>query len=131
MKNKFDLIVFDWDGTLINTIDWIAHCLQKAGEEFGLLKPEPQAAKDVIGLCIDNAVAALYPEADVETQKKIVQHYSQAYLSKQLSRDDFFPGVYDMLVHLKDSHYQLAVATGKTRGGIEPRLSGDGYGTAI
>jgi phosphoglycolate phosphatase len=118
MKNRFDLIVFDWDGTLINTIDWIVHCLQQAGEEFGFMKPEPQAAKDVIGLCIDNAVAALYPNADSDIQKKIVSSYSQAYFSKHLSQDDFFPGVYDMLVNLKESGYQLAVATGKTREGL-------------
>ena len=123
MKNRFDLIVFDWDGTLINTIDWIVHCLQRAGEQYGFLTPEPQAAKDVIGLCIDNAVAALYPAADAETQKKIVHHYSQAYFSKQLSQEDFFPGVYDMLLHLKESGYQLAVATGKTRAGLTHALA--------
>lgn len=126
MKNRFDLIVFDWDGTLINTIDWIVHCLQRAGEQYGFLTPEPQDAKDVIGLCIDNAVAALYPKADAETQKKIVQHYSQAYLSKQLSQDDFFPGVYDMLLYLKESGYQLAVATGKTRSGLTHALAATG-----
>lgn len=118
MKNRFDLIVFDWDGTLINSIDWIVHCLQIAGVRYGLKQPEPQAAKDVIGLCIDNAVAALYPEADVDTQKQIVKLYSQTYLSKQLSRADFFPGVYNMLLNLKEQDYRLAVATGKTRAGL-------------
>jgi phosphoglycolate phosphatase len=122
MKNRFDLIVFDWDGTLINTIDWIVHCLQKAGEQYGLLRPEPQAAKDVIGLCIDNAVAALYPEADALTKKNIVDFYSKTYFSKQLSVDDFFPGVYGMLANLKQSGVQLAVATGKTRKGLDQAL---------
>lgn len=123
MKNRFDLIVFDWDGTLINTIDWIVYCLQKAGEEFGFTKPEPQAAKNVIGLCIDNAVADLYPDAGYDVQKKIVDSYSNTYFSKQLSQDDFFPGVYDMLVSLKSSGYQLAVATGKTRRGLTEALA--------
>ncbi len=122
MKNRFDLIVFDWDGTLINTIDWIVHCLQKAGEEFSCLIPEPQAAKDVIGLCINNAVATLFPDSNKETQKNIVASYSQAYSSKKLSREDFFPGVYDMLVNLKESGYRLAVATGKTRSGLAQAL---------
>jgi phosphoglycolate phosphatase len=122
MKDRFDLIVFDWDGTLINTIDWIVHCLQQAGEEFGFMKPEPQAAKDVIGLCIDNAVASLFPEANTETKKKIVVSYSQAYSSKKLSQNDFFPGVYDMLISLKESGYRLAVATGKTRNGLSAAL---------
>jgi phosphoglycolate phosphatase len=126
MKNRFDLIVFDWDGTLIDTIDWIVHCLQKAGEQCGCLIPEPQAAKDVIGLCIENAVQALFPNADTITQEKLVALYSHAYFSKQLSQDDFFPGVYDMLVHLKESGYQLAVATGKTRAGLIQALQATG-----
>jgi phosphoglycolate phosphatase len=123
MKNRFDLIVFDWDGTLINTIDWIVHCLQDAGQQYGLTMPAPQAAKDVIGLCIDNAVAALYPDADSATQQQIVTHYSQTYFSKQLSQNDFFPGVYEMLIQLKQSGHQLAVATGKTRQGLDKALA--------
>jgi phosphoglycolate phosphatase len=126
MKNRFDLIVFDWDGTLINTIDWIAHCLQRAGEHYGFLAPEPQAAKDVIGLCIDNAVASLYPDADAETKKNIVRHYTQEYLSKHLSQADFFPGVYNMLLYLKESGFRLAVATGKTRSGLTQALAATG-----
>jgi phosphoglycolate phosphatase len=126
MKNQFDLIVFDWDGTLINTIDWIAKCLQQAGEQYGFLAPEPQTAKNVIGLCIDNAVQALYPDADIATQKKIVLSYSQAYSSKKLSQDDFFPGVYNMLEHFKTSGYQIAVATGKTRAGLIQALKATG-----
>jgi phosphoglycolate phosphatase len=126
MKNRFDLIVFDWDGTLINTIDWIVHCLQIAGNHFGFLTPEVQTAKDVIGLCIDNAVASLYPEADTAKKKQIVALYSQTYLSKQLSRADFFPGVYDMLLKLKEQDYRLAVATGKTRAGLTEALAATG-----
>ncbi len=128
MKNRFDLIVFDWDGTLINTIYWIVHCLQLAGEHYGFAKPEPQAAKAVIGLCIDNAVAALYPAADAQTQKAIVALYSKTYFSKRLSQDDFFPGVHAMLLSLKDKGYSLAVATGKTRIGLNEALSATGTG---
>lgn len=123
MKHKFDLIVFDWDGTLINTIDWIVHCLQLAGVHYGFLMPDPQATKDVIGLCIDNAVATLYPGADAGTKKQIVTLYSQTYFSKQLSQADFFPGVYSMLLKLKEQGYRLAVATGKTRAGLIDALA--------
>lgn len=123
MKNQFDLIIFDWDGTLINTIDWITHCLQTAGEQHGFNKPEAQAAKDVIGLCIDSAVEALYPEADKLTLSSVIKAYTEMYASKQISRRDFFPGVYEMLVKLKDHGYQLAVATGKTRKGLSHALA--------
>jgi phosphoglycolate phosphatase len=126
MKNKFDLIIFDWDGTLIDSIDWIARCLKKAGELCGLAEPEHQAAKDVIGLSIDKAMHALFPEADADIQKQLISHYSREYFSKAISRDDLFTGVYDMLLQLKADGYQLAVATGKTRAGLDEALAGTG-----
>ncbi|MFZ2403739.1 MAG: HAD-IIIA family hydrolase [Methylobacter sp.] len=122
MKNKFDLIIFDWDGTLIDSIDWIVHCLQTAGQQCSCGIPEAQAAKDVIGLSITNACAKLFPGVDDETLTQLTVCYQQTYLSRQLSREDLFPGVYDMLVELKQDGYQLAVATGKTRTGLQEAL---------
>ncbi|SJM96489.1 HAD family hydrolase [Crenothrix polyspora] len=123
MNKRFDLIIFDWDGTLINSIDWIAHCLQKAGRVHGFAVPELQDAKNVIGLSIHNALLTLFPDADGATLDKLVACYNQEYFSKQLSRVDFFTGVYDMLLALKQSGYQLAVATGKTRAGLDKVLT--------
>lgn len=122
MNNRFDLLIFDWDGTLINSIDWITHCLQTAAERCGCAIPEPQAAKNVIGLSIQKATSTLHPDVDDHTHEQLVQHYSREYLSKQLSRDDLFPDVIDMLVELKQAGYQLAVATGKTRHGLQEAL---------
>jgi phosphoglycolate phosphatase len=122
MNNRFDLLIFDWDGTLINSIDWIAHCLQTAAERCGCAIPETQAAKDVIGLNIQNATSTLHPKADAHTLEQLVQHYSQEYSSKQLSRADLFPEVIEMLEELKQAGYQLAVATGKTRHGLQDAL---------
>jgi len=126
MKNRFDLIIFDWDGTLINSIDWIASCLQQAAIHCGCPIPETQAAKDVIGLSINKAIHALFPEADPQTQEQLVACYSQSYVSKPISQDDLFPGVYEMLVKLNEAGYQLAVATGKTRAGLQKALQATG-----
>ncbi|MDO9106283.1 MAG: HAD-IA family hydrolase [Methylovulum sp.] len=126
MKNSFDLIIFDWDGTLIDSIDWITHCLQKAGEHCDCVIPERQAAKDVIGLSIDKAMQTLFPTAGAQKLEKLTHYYSQEYFSKQISQDDLFAGVYDMLVQLNTSGYQLAVATGKTRTGLDKALAGTG-----
>ncbi|MCX7098723.1 MAG: HAD-IA family hydrolase [Methylococcales bacterium] len=126
MKNRFDLIIFDWDGTLINSIDWIAQCLQYAAIECHYPIPSAQAAKDVIGLSIFNAMQALFPGVDLPTQERLVGLYSQKYASKELNRDDLFPGVYEMLVQFKESGYQLAVATGKTRLGLQHALAATG-----
>ena len=122
MKNRFDLIIFDWDGTLIDSIDWIVHCLQTAAKQCECAIPEPQAAKDVIGLSITNACSTLFPGVDDVTLAQLTACYQQTYLSRQLSREDLFPGVYEMLVELKQSGYQLAVATGKTRTGLQQAL---------
>ncbi|MDP3878225.1 MAG: HAD-IA family hydrolase [Methylobacter sp.] len=122
MKNRFDLIIFDWDGTLVDSIDWIVHCLQTAGEQCGCGIPEAQAAKDVIGLCISNACSTLFPGVDETTLMRLVACYQQTYASWQAGRGDLFPGVYEMLLELKQSGYQLAVATGKTRTGLQKAL---------
>ena len=90
MKNRFDLIIFDWDGTLINSIDWITQCLQQAAVQCDYPVPEAQAAKDVIGLSIYRAMQTLFPDADAKTQQQLVAHYSRNYLSKQISVDDLF-----------------------------------------
>jgi phosphoglycolate phosphatase len=122
MNNRFDLLIFDWDGTLINTIDWITYCLQTAAECCGCDIPKAQAAKDVIGLSIQEATSKLHPHVDEKTHEQLVKHYAQEYGSKQLSRADLFPDTYEMLVELKHAGYQLAVATGKTRRGLNEAL---------
>lgn len=126
MREAIDLIIFDWDGTLIDSIDWITHCLQNAARQYGCHIPERQAAKDVIGLSIDKAMHKLFPEADSEKLERLVSYYSHEYFSKPPSREDLFEGVYDMLVQLKNTGYQLAVATGKTRLGLNEALAGTG-----
>jgi phosphoglycolate phosphatase len=88
--------------------------------------PQAQAAKDVIGLSIYRAMQTLFPDADAKTQQQLVASYSRNYLSKQISADDLFPGVQEMLGQLKNQGYQLAVATGKTRVGLQEALRATG-----
>jgi len=126
MKHRFDLIIFDWDGTLIDSIDWITRCLQQAAVQCDYPVPQAQAAKDVIGLSINRAMQTLFPDADAKTQQQLVASYSRNYLSKQISADDLFPGVQEMLGQLKNQGYQLAVATGKTRVGLQEALRATG-----
>ena len=120
------MIIFDWDGTLINSIDWITSCLQHSAVQYDCPIPESQAAKDVIGLSINKAMQTLFPEVDEQTQEQLVACYSQKYFSKQISKDDLFPGVYKMLVQLNEVGYQLAVATGKSRAGLQEALQATG-----
>ncbi|MGR9052406.1 MAG: HAD-IA family hydrolase [Gammaproteobacteria bacterium] len=126
MKNRFELIVFDWDGTLINTIDWIVHCIQQAAVACGCPVPAEQSAKDIIGLSLDNAIKTLFPDIDVDIRRQLTTHYSQTFFSRKLCRDDLFAGVYEMLAALKDRGLKLAVATGKGRAGLERAMAETG-----
>ena len=126
MKNRFDLIIFDWDGTLVDSIDWIVHCIQRAAAHYDCDVPDAQAAKDIIGLSIENAVKTLFPDIDAETRVKLTAHYGQNFVSKTISPDDLFPGVHQMLLQFKQEGYRLAVATGKKSSGLSRAITGTG-----
>lgn len=118
MKNNYDLIIFDWDGTLIDSIGWIVSCLQHAACACGLDIPGEQAARDVIGLNIQGALQRLFPGIDAGAEERLVRCYSERFLSRQHGPGDLFDGVQNMLLQLNQRGLQLAVATGKTRKGL-------------
>jgi phosphoglycolate phosphatase len=126
MKNRFDLIIFDWDGTLVDSIDWIVQCIQRAAAHYYCPVPEKQAAKDIIGLSIEQAIQVLLPDVDDNIRSKVAVHYGQSFFSKQISREDLFPGVYTMLQQLKQQGYRLAVATGKKSSGLALAIQATG-----
>lgn len=80
----------------------------------------------MIGLSIKKAIQTLFPGTDNELHNQLVAYYSREFLSRQIHRDDLFSGVYDMLVKLKQAGYQLAVATGKNRAGLQKALQATG-----
>lgn len=126
MKKRFDVIIFDWDGTLVDSIDWIVHCIQQAALHHGCRVPDAQSAKDIIGLSIENAIKTLFPDEDAETRAKLAFHYGQGFFSRQIGPDDLFPGVRDMLLRLRQDGYRLAVATGKKSKGLAQAIAGTG-----
>ncbi|MDD1612063.1 MAG: HAD-IA family hydrolase [Methylococcaceae bacterium] len=126
MKNRFELLIFDWDGTLMDSIGWIVHCMQTAAEQAGCQIPPAEAAKDVIGLSITRAMDTLFPDAGPELREQLVRGYSQEYASRPLGPEDLFAGVHEMLEELNGAGYRLAVATGKTRAGLQKALQATG-----
>lgn len=126
MKKNFDLIIFDWDGTLVDSIGWIVQCIQYAAESCACSIPQTQAAKDIIGLSLNEALQHLFPAADAAMQEALTKAYRGLFFSKTIGRDDLFAGVYEMLCHLQHAGYSLAVATGKTRSGLNWALQGTG-----
>ncbi len=126
MKNKFELLVFDWDGTLINSIDWIVQCIQQAAADCQCRVPSVIESKNQIGLSLQAAMENLFPEADEIKLKQLMRVYSDIYGSWQIGQKDLFDGVYETLAILRDRGYQLAVATGKSRTGLEHALNATG-----
>lgn len=123
MKDRFDLVIFDWDGTLVDSIGWIVESLHFAARESGLRVPSERLSRSVIGLSLERAMATLFPETREAEIKTLMAAYQRYYNSKPLGRDALFAGVPELLDNLREAGYKLAVATGKTRSGLDHALS--------
>ncbi|HSO83057.1 HAD-IA family hydrolase [Thiocapsa sp.] len=124
----FDLIVFDWDGTLMDSEARIVHCLQAAFGDLGLPPPAREAARDVIGLGLDEALLRLHPEADPQTLRDLATGYRRYFLEIDPTPSVLFAGARETLSQLADEGYRLAVATGKGRVGLDKALADTGLG---
>lgn len=131
MKNRFDLIIFDWDGTLMDSVDWIVHCIQQAATLCACPVPDSGAVKDIIGLSIERAMQTLFPAQDYAERAELTKHYAECFFSKQIDRDDLFPGVCQLLEQLRTDGYRLAVATGKKAAGLEKAMAATGLAGAF
>jgi phosphoglycolate phosphatase len=126
MKNRFDLVIFDWDGTLVDSINWIVESLHFAARDRGLPAPPDRLARSVIGLSLDRAMETLFPQALKPDIEPLMASYQRYYNSKPLGPEALFAGVPEMLDGLRGEGYKLAVATGKTRPGLDHALSSTG-----
>lgn len=120
------LLIFDWDGTLSNSLARIVTCLQMAARERGLDAPDEAAGREVIGLGLGEALAALFPELDSDELAALRESYSRHYVELDREPAPFYPGVLDTLAALRDDGFVLAVATGKSRRGFDRVIKGHG-----
>ncbi|WP_334187464.1 HAD-IA family hydrolase [Noviherbaspirillum sp.] len=120
-RKRFDLIVFDWDGTLMDSTSTIVRCIQAAAKDLGLPVPDNKAASYVIGLGLQDAMQAALPNLDPKYYPRMVERYRYHYLSKDKGLE-LFDGVREMLADLSQQGYFLAVATGKSRVGLNRAL---------
>lgn len=111
------LIIFDWDGTLMDSIGLIVESMHVAGEAHGFTTTD-QAVKDIIGLSLMHGIEILYPQASEAQKLAIQQSYADYYIPNS-HRTPFFMPIDDMLLTLKQQDKQLAVATGKKRKGLD------------
>jgi phosphoglycolate phosphatase len=126
MTRSFDVLAFDWDGTLIDSIGWIVQCLQYAARTCGEEEPGDAAARGVIGLSLTNAFGTLFPLSSPAERQALIAGYRELYFSHATRPEDLFPGVAEMLEQFRSRGYRLAVATGKATDGLRLALEGAG-----
>ncbi|RZI77887.1 MAG: HAD family hydrolase [Variovorax sp.] len=119
---RFDLIAFDWDGTLYDSTQLIVRCIQAAVVDVGGARPSDEDAAWVIGLGLAEALARAAPDVPREKYPELGARYRHHYLGHH---DDLvlFDGVLPMLDALRARGHKLAVATGKSRKGLDSALS--------
>ena len=118
---RFDLVVFDWDGTLYDSTALIVQSIQAACRDIGAAVPDDKAASWVIGLSLRSALEHACPGLPEARYPELVERYRFHYIERQHAVT-LFPGVLDMLHALKRRHHWIAVATGKSRHGLDEAL---------
>jgi phosphoglycolate phosphatase len=128
MRRDFELLVFDWDGTLMDSEARIVACVREAVREVGLDLPPDSAIRNIIGLGLTEAVTALFPEADARLVGEISDRYREHFLFQNQTPMPLFEGVDGALRELAARGHLMAVATGKSRRGLERSLEHTGLG---
>lgn len=124
-ERRFDCIAFDWDGTLMDSTAVIASSIQRACADLGLPIPPDDRASHVIGLGLADALAYAVPSMTPDLLPAMVERYRYHYLSRDADLP-LFSGVREIVVSLKESGVFVAVATGKTRVGLDRALNHSG-----
>jgi phosphoglycolate phosphatase len=120
-RRRFDLIAFDWDGTLFDSTGLIVRCIQAACRDLGMPEPSDVQAAYVIGLGLMDALRHAVPDLAVERYPELGRRYRHHYMARQ-HEIVLFDGAREMLASLKARNHWLAVATGKSRLGLNEAL---------
>ncbi len=120
-QRRFDLIAFDWDGTLFDSTGLIVRCIQAACRDLGMPEPSDVQAAYVIGLGLMDALRHAVPDLPVERYPELGRRYRHHYMARQ-HEIVLFDGTREMLATLKAHNHWLAVATGKSRLGLNEAL---------
>jgi phosphoglycolate phosphatase len=119
---QFDLVVFDWDGTLFDSTALITRCIQAAASDLGVPVPSDAQASYVIGMGLAEALQHAVPDLPRERYRELGDRYRHHYFARQ-HEIVFFDGTLAMLEDLKSRGHRLSVATGKSRRGLDDALN--------
>ena len=109
MPKQFDLLIFDWDGTLMDSAGVIVDSIQRACEDIGLAAPSDRDSRQIIGLGLDQALQTLLPDLAEDDYPRLVERYRHHYLGRDADIP-LFAGVPEGICALRDSGFTLAVA---------------------
>lgn len=124
----YRLLIFDWDGTLVDSIGRIVEAMHLAADVCGLARLDDGAVRGIIGLALPEAIAQLYPDLDdLLLSERFRLAYSEQYLQLEREPSPLFAGVAESLEAFRAQGYRLAVATGKSRHGLQRVLQGRGW----
>lgn len=129
MTHRFNLLVFDWDGTLMDSEARIVACLRAAIDDLSLEPRDDASLRNIIGLGLTEAINKLYPGSDGKLHQAMVERYRYHFLTANPTRSELFAGAEETLRDLAEAGYLLAVATGKGRAGLDKVLEETGLGT--
>ena len=113
------LFVFDWDGTLSDSTAKIVSSMRRAAADLALPELEELAVLEIIGLGLPEAIAQIYPAVGEADRRKLGEQYSKRYIEADQVPSLLFPGAMETLETLKDRGHSIAVATGKSRRGLD------------
>lgn len=121
-------VIFDWDGTLVDSVEHIAESLHQAATDLGYPALEREAYRDIIGLGMVEALEKLYPGLSRDEMLAIREGYAGYFFQKVTTPQNVFEGMADVVTDLRHSGRQVAVATGKSRRGLDMALNTSGLG---
>lgn len=125
---KYELIIFDWDGTIIDSQAHIISCMRKGIADENLPIPSDQDITHIIGLSLSRAIETLLPDIDATQVQKISDNYRTHFFADAGGESPLFDGAADIIRDLHANGYYLAVATGKGRRGLDEALLTTGLG---
>lgn len=125
-SKKYELIIFDWDGTIIDSQAHIIKSMSNALIEEGVDVPQEEEIRHIIGLSLDNAIQTLCPDIDSRLVQRIAENYRKHFFADAAESCALFNGVPEIIRDLHASGYYLAVATGKGRHGLDIALEKTG-----
>jgi phosphoglycolate phosphatase len=126
--DRFDVVVFDWDGTLSDSTAAIARAIQDAAADLGLPVPDDATASHMIGLGLHEALARAVPTLPAERIPEYSARYRVHYLAREAELS-LFPGARELIAELQEAGVLLAIATGKSQRGLQRALADAGLTT--